>query len=41
MDPVFTQSSKARVFHAFGEQITLLLDGGQTGGKFTSFVEVT
>lgn len=41
MDPVFTQSSQARVFHAFGEQMTLLLDGAQTGGQFTSFVEVT
>lgn len=41
MDPVFTSSSAGRVLHAFGEQITILLDGSQTEGRFTSFVEVT
>jgi quercetin dioxygenase-like cupin family protein len=31
----------ARVLHAFGEEVTILLDGEGTGGKLTMWTEVT
>jgi quercetin dioxygenase-like cupin family protein len=31
----------ARVLHAFGEEITILLDGERTAGRFTMWTEVT
>lgn len=30
-----------KVLHAFGEEVTVYLDGAQTGGKFTMFTETT
>lgn len=34
-------SSKGKVLHAFGEVATFYLGGEETGGKLTSFLEVT
>jgi uncharacterized cupin superfamily protein len=31
----------ARVLHAFGEEVTILLDGEGTGGKLTMWAEIT
>ena len=31
----------ARVLHAFGEEVTILLDGEQTAGKLTMWTEIT
>ena len=31
----------ARVLHAFGEEVTILLDGEGTGGKLTMWTEIT
>ncbi len=31
----------ARVLHAFGEEVTILLDGEQTGGKLTMWTQIT
>lgn len=39
--PVIVQPGTGRTLHAFGEAVTLLLDGQQTGGQFTAFLEVT
>lgn len=39
--PVVTGPSPNRVLRAFGEEVTVLLDGTQTGGQFTAFLEVT
>jgi mannose-6-phosphate isomerase-like protein (cupin superfamily) len=33
--------SAGRVLHAFGEEVTVYLGGAETGGKFTSFAELT
>ncbi len=38
---VVTLPGHAAVFHAFGEEISFLLTGAQTGGKLTLFKEVT
>jgi quercetin dioxygenase-like cupin family protein len=31
----------AKVLHAFGEQVTIHLDGDRTGGKLTAWTEIT
>jgi quercetin dioxygenase-like cupin family protein len=31
----------ARVLHAFGEEVTILLDGERTGGALTMWIETT
>jgi quercetin dioxygenase-like cupin family protein len=33
--------NKAAVLHAFGEEVTMHLDGERTGGKFTMWTEIT
>ena len=33
--------NEARVLRAFGEEVTIYLGGAETGGQFTSFVEIT
>lgn len=33
--------TEGKRLHAFGEEVTVCLGGEETGGKFTSFVEVT
>jgi quercetin dioxygenase-like cupin family protein len=35
------RQNDARVLHAFGEEVTILLDGQRTGGKLTMWTEVT
>jgi quercetin dioxygenase-like cupin family protein len=35
------RQSDARVLHAFGEKITILLDGERTAGKLTMWTEIT
>lgn len=35
------RQNDARVLHAFGEEVTILLDGERTGGKLTMWTEVT
>lgn len=39
--PVAAKAQACRLLHAFGEEVRVLLDGGQTGGLFTAFVETT
>lgn len=39
--PVIAQPGTGRLLRAFGEEITILLDGSQTGGLMTAFLEVT
>ena len=39
--PVIAQPGAGRVLRAFGEEVTVLLDGAQTGGSFTAFLEDT
>lgn len=34
-------ADKGRSLHAFGDEVIVMLDGAQTGGNFTSFVDVT
>lgn len=41
IEPVIRPASQGRVLRAFGEEATILLDGAATGGRFTSFMEVT
>jgi len=47
MPPMLTQSAslipagQGRTVHAFGEEITFLFEGKHTGGKCTTFIEVT
>jgi quercetin dioxygenase-like cupin family protein len=43
MDPTITihPRSANRVLHAFGEEVHLYLTGAQTGGRFTSWLEIT
>jgi quercetin dioxygenase-like cupin family protein len=36
-----SEHKNARVLHAFGEEITILLDGERTGGKLTMWTEIT
>jgi quercetin dioxygenase-like cupin family protein len=38
---VIVRQNDARVLHAFGEEITVLLDGERTAGKLTMWTEVT
>jgi len=38
---VFSRPQDIQPLHAFGEQVTILLHGAQTGGLFTAFLEVT
>lgn len=35
------RKNEARVLHAFGEEVMILLDGKSTGGKLTMWTEVT
>ena len=35
------RENDARVLHAFGEEVTILLDGERTNGKLTMWIEVT
>ena len=35
------RADEARVLHAFGEEVTILLDGEQTAGKLTMWTEIT
>lgn len=39
--PVIAQPGTGRVLRAFGEEVTVLLSGSQTGGRFTAFLETT
>jgi len=36
-----SEQKDARVLHAFGEEITILLDGERTDGKLTMWTEIT
>jgi quercetin dioxygenase-like cupin family protein len=38
---VIVTPDKRRVLHAFGEEVTVLLDGQQTGGRLTMWLETT
>jgi mannose-6-phosphate isomerase-like protein (cupin superfamily) len=38
---VIVRRDEARVLHAFGEEVTILLDGKGTGGKLTMWTERT
>jgi quercetin dioxygenase-like cupin family protein len=35
------RANEGRTLHAFGHAVVILLDGKQTGGKFTTFLNVT
>jgi quercetin dioxygenase-like cupin family protein len=39
--PVITQPGAGRTLRAFGEEVTVLLNGSQTGGRLTAFLERT
>jgi uncharacterized cupin superfamily protein len=39
--PVIAQPGTGRVLRAFGEEVTVLLDGSQTGGGCAAFLEIT
>ncbi len=39
--PALTLPGQGTVLRAFGEEISILLSGAQTGGKFTLFSEIT
>ena len=41
LSPAIVQHGTGRTLRAFGEQVTVLLDGSQTGGQFTAFLEST
>ena len=41
LPPAIVQHHQGRILHAFGEEVTVLLDGTQTGGAVTLFVETT
>jgi len=36
-----SEQKDGRVLHAFGEEITILLDGERTGGRLTMWTEIT
>ncbi|HEY2626165.1 MAG TPA: cupin domain-containing protein [Candidatus Udaeobacter sp.] len=36
-----SEPQDARVLHAFGDEVTILLDGERTGGKLTMWTEIT
>jgi quercetin dioxygenase-like cupin family protein len=38
---MIVRQNDARVLHAFGEEITVLLDGEGTGGRLTMWTEIT
>jgi quercetin dioxygenase-like cupin family protein len=38
---VIVTQDDARVLHAFGEEVTILLDGERTGGALTMWTEIT
>ena len=35
------RANEGRTLHAFGHAVVILLDGKQTGGKFTAFLNIT
>ena len=39
--PAIVRQNDAPVLHAFGEEITILLDGKRTSGKLTMWIEIT
>jgi quercetin dioxygenase-like cupin family protein len=39
--PVIVPAAQGRIIRAFGSEITVHLDGSQTGGKFTMFTDLT
>src|SRR5213076_2733546 len=38
---MIVRQNDARVLHAFGEEITVLLDGERTAGKLAMWIEIT
>ena len=38
---LLVRANEGRTLHAFGHAVVILLDGKQTGGKFTAFLNVT
>jgi mannose-6-phosphate isomerase-like protein (cupin superfamily) len=38
--PAVVPQNEGRVLHAFGQQVIILLDGEQTGGKLTAWINV-
>jgi len=38
---LLARANEGRMLHAFGHAIVVLLDGKQTGGKFTAFLNIT
>jgi quercetin dioxygenase-like cupin family protein len=38
--PAVVRQDEGRVLHAFGQEVTILLDGERTGGKVTTFINV-
>ena len=38
---LLVRGNEGRTLHAFGHAVVILLDGKQTGGKFTAFLNVT
>ena len=38
---LLARANKGRMLYAFGHAIVVLLDGKQTGGKFTAFLNIT
>ncbi len=41
LSPAITQPGNARVLYAFGDEVTILLDGKQTGGQYAAGSVVT
>ena len=39
--PVINPAGQGHVLHAFGQEVTILLDGTQTGGQFTLVTSIT
>ncbi len=39
--PIVVKPGEKPVLHAFGEEVTVLLDGEQTGGRLTMWIETT
>jgi hypothetical protein len=40
-DSLLVRANEGRTLRAFGHAIVVLLDGKQTGGKFTAFLNMT
>ena len=38
--PAVVRRDEGRALHAFGQEVTILLDGEQTGGRVTTFINV-